>query len=173
MDYARIAQHEKGNETMKTWVVVADSARARVFRVEETSGAHGGSQFAPTGEALVGALVEIKDLAHPESLRKASDMASDAPGMTSVQHMPSKFGMAEIVSPKEQEAIRFAKEVADYLKHESGSYDRLYVVAPPHFLGLLRADIDKAVHAKVAGEFHKELTHFPAEQIREHLPAEL
>lgn len=158
---------------MKTWVVVADSARARFFRVEETPGAHGGSQFAPTGEALVGALVEIKDLSHPESLRKEREMASDAPGMTSVQHMHSKFGMAEIVSPKEEEAIRFAKEVAETLHKDAANFDRLYVVAPPHFLGLLRAATDKAVHAKLAGEFHKELTHFPAEQIREHLPAEL
>lgn len=164
---------KQGNESMRTWVVVADAARARFFRVEENPEAHGGSQFAPSGEALVGALVEIKDLSHPESLLKEREMASDEPGMTSVQHLHSKFGMAEIVPPKEAEAVRFAKEVADHLKHEVSAYDRLYVVAPPHFLGLLRADIDKAVHAKVAGEFHKELTHFPAEQIREHLPAKL
>ncbi|MEW6766211.1 MAG: host attachment protein [Pseudomonadota bacterium] len=158
---------------MKTWVVVADAARARFFRVEETPGAHGGSQFAPSGEALAGALVEIKDLAHPESLRKESEMASDEPGMASVSHMHGKFGMDEKVPPKEEEAIRFAKEVAEALHKDAANFDRLYVVAPPHFLGLLRAATDKVVHAKLAGEFHKELTHFPADQIREHLPAEL
>ncbi|MEW5973611.1 MAG: host attachment protein [Pseudomonadota bacterium] len=158
---------------MKTWVVVADAARARFFRVEESAGAHGGSQYAPSGEALVGALVEIKDLSHPESLRKEREMASDAPGMSSVPGMHGKFGMDEKVPPKETEAIRFAKEVAETLHGDAAEYDRLYVVAPPHFLGLLRDATDKAVHAKLAGEFHKELTHFPAEQIREHLPATL
>jgi protein required for attachment to host cells len=168
-----MAQQEKGNETMKTWVVVADAARARFFRVDEGASVAGGSQYAPSGEELVGALVEIKDLSHPESLRKASEMASDAPGMSSVPGMHSKFGMDEKVSPKEEEAIRFAKEVAETLHADAAEYDRLYVVAPPHFLGLLRDATDKAVHAKLAGEFHKELTHFPAEQIREHLPAKL
>jgi protein required for attachment to host cells len=168
-----MAQQEKGNETMKTWVVVADAARARFFRVDEEASAQGGSQYAPSGEALVGALVEIKDLSHPESLRKASEMASDEPGMTSVPGMHSKFGMDEKVSPKEEEAIRFAKEVAEALHADVAEYDHLYVVAPPHFLGLLRQATDKAVHAKLAGELRKELTHFPPEQIREHLPAKL
>ena len=158
---------------MKTWVVVADAARARFFSVEENAGAHEGSQFAPSGEALAGTLVEIKDLSHPASLKKTSEMASDAPGMSSVAGMHSKFGMDEKVTPKEAEAMRFAKEVAEYLKHEIAAYDRLYVVTPPHFLGLLRADLDKAVHDKVVGELRKELTHFPAEQIREHLPSQL
>ncbi|MDM7322759.1 MAG: host attachment protein [Gammaproteobacteria bacterium] len=158
---------------MKTWVVVADAARARFFRVDEEASVQGGSQYAPSAEALVGALVEIKDLSHPESLRKASEMASDEPGMSSVPGMHSKFGMDEKISPKEEEAIRFAKEVAATLHADAAEYDRLYVVAPPHFLGLLRDATDKAVHAKLAGEFHKELTHFSAEQIREHLPAKL
>ncbi|TQV64271.1 MAG: host attachment protein [Halothiobacillaceae bacterium] len=158
---------------MKTWVVVADAARARFFSVEENPGAHEGSQFAPSGAVPAGALVEFKDLSHPDSLKKASEMASDAPGMSSVSGMHSKFGMDEKVTPKEEEAIRFAKEIAEHLKHEIASYDRLYVVTPPHFLGLLRADLDKAVHDKVVGELRKELTHFPAEQIRDHLPAQL
>ncbi|MEW6445201.1 MAG: host attachment protein [Pseudomonadota bacterium] len=152
---------------------MADAARARFFRVEENPEAHGGSQYAPSGEALVGTLIEFRDLAHSASLLKESDMASDAPGMSSVMGMHSKFGMAEKISPKEEEAIRFAKEVADLLKHEAGAYERLHVIAPPHFLGLLRADMDASVRAKVAGELDKEMTHFPADQIREHLPTRL
>jgi len=157
---------------MKTWVVVADAARARFFRVDNAS-VHGGSQYAPSGEALVGTLVEIKDLSHAESLRKEREMASDAPGMSSVPGMHSKFGMDEKVPPKETEAIRFAKEVAQTLHADMAAYDRLYIVAPPHFLGLLREAMDKAVHERLAGELRKELTHFPPEQIREHLPVKL
>lgn len=142
---------------MKTWVVVADAARARFFGVEGTM----------TG------LAEIMDLSHSESMQHASDMASDAPGMTSVKGMQSKFGMDEIVSPKEEEAIRFAKQVADTLYQGLAGFDRLYLIAAPHFLGLLRKDLDKAVQAKVAAEIDKDLTHHSVGDIRAHLPEHL
>jgi len=137
---------------MKTWVVVADAARARVFNVE--------------GKAIA----EIMDLSHPASLQHASEMASDAPGMTSVKGMPSKFGMEEIVSPKEEEAIRFAKQVAEALRAGLADYERLYLIAAPHFLGLLRKDLDKAVQAKIVKEIDKDLTKHTLEDIRAHLP---
>lgn len=139
---------------MKTWVVVADAARARVFNVE----------------AETKALVEIMDMSHPASLQHASEMASDAPGMSSVKGMPSKFGMEEIVSPKEEEAIRFAKQVAEALQQDIASYGRLYLIAAPHFLGLLRKDLDKAVQAKIIKELDKDLTKHTLEDIRAHLP---
>lgn len=158
---------------MKTWVVVADAARARFFRVEENPGAHGGSQFAPTGEVLAGTLAEIKDLSHPASRQHANEMASDEPGMGSVPTMHGKFGMDEKVQPKEEEAIRFAKEVAETLRHDVAEFDRLYVVAAPHFLGLLRPDLDKHVTAKIAAEIDKDLSLHNAADIRAHLPAQL
>ena len=139
---------------MKTWVVVADSARARVFDVE----------------GKTKALVEIMDLSHPASLQHASEMASDAPGMSSVKGMPSKFGMEEVVSPKEEEAIRFAKQVAETLQQGLADYERLYLIAAPHFLGLLRKDLDQAVKTKIFGELDKELTKHTVEDIRAHLP---
>lgn len=144
----------EGGKSMKTWVVVADAARARVFDVE----------------GKTKALVEIMDLSHPASLQHASDMASDAPGMSSVKGMPSKFGMEEIVSPKEEEAIRFAKQVAEALQAGLADYERLYLIAAPHFLGLLRKDLDQAVHAKIVKEIDKELTKHSLEDIRAHLP---
>ena len=142
---------------MKTWVVVADAARARFFSVEDK----------------MAGLAEIMDLSHSESMQHASDMASDAPGMTSVKGMHSKFGMDEIVSPKEEEAIRFAKQVADTLYQRLADYERLYLMVAPHFLGLLRKDLDKAVQAKIVAEIDKDLTHHRVEDIRAHLPEHL
>jgi len=139
---------------MKTWVVVADAARARVFDVD----------------GKTKAIAEVMDLSHPASLQHASEMASDAPGMSSVKGMPSKFGMEEIVSPKEEEAIRFAKQVAEALQHGLADYEHLYLIAAPHFLGLLRKDLDKAVQAKVVKEIDKDLTKHTVEDIRAHVP---
>jgi protein required for attachment to host cells len=139
---------------MKTWVVVADAARARVFEVD----------------GKTKAIAEVMDLSHPASLQHASEMASDAPGMSSVKGMPSKFGMEEIVSPKEEEAIRFAKQVAEALQAGLADYERLYLIAAPHFLGLLRKDLDKAVQAKVVKEIDKDLTKHTLEDICTHFP---
>jgi protein required for attachment to host cells len=110
------------------------------------------------------------DMSHPASLQHASEMASDAPGMSSVKGMPSKFGMEEIVSPKEEEAIRFAKQVAEALQAGLADYERLYLIAAPHFLGLLRKDLDKAVQARIVKEIDKDLTKHTLEDIRAHLP---
>lgn len=156
---------------MKTWVVVADASRARFFRIEENAAAHGGSQFAPGGEVLAGALVEINDLTHPASRQHANELASDEPGVSNVMGMHGKFGMDEKVQPKEEEAIRFAKEVAETLRKHVADFDRLVVVAAPHFLGLLRADLDKGVEAKVVTEIDKDLSAMSAADIRAHLPA--
>jgi len=158
---------------MKTWVVVADEARARFFRVDANPGAHGGSQYAPSGEAMRGALVEIRDLSHPASRQHPGEMASDEPGVSNVSYMHGKFGMDEKVQPKEEEAIRFAKEVAETLRHNVGEFDGLYLIAAPHFLGLLRPGLDEGVAAKVAGEIAKDLSLHSVEDIRAHLPTQL
>ncbi|OYV46032.1 MAG: hypothetical protein B7X12_06740 [Halothiobacillus sp. 20-53-49] len=159
---------------MNTWVVVADAARARVFEVTDNTGAYTGTAHAPaTSAPAQGALREIEDLSHPASRLHDQDLASDAPGISSVKGMQSKFGMQEIVPPKEEEAIRFAKEVSDRLKHHLAKFDRLYVIAAPHFLGLLRHDWDKGVQAKIAAELDLDLSTHSAEEIRQHLPADL
>jgi protein required for attachment to host cells len=90
--------------------------------------------------------------------------------MSSVANMQSKFGMDEKVSPKQEEGIRFAKEVADFLKIQGADYDQLYLIAPPHFLGLIRPNLDKAVMSKLIMEIDKDLSKHSAEEILAHLP---
>lgn len=153
---------------MNTWVVVADAARARIFRVEVMEIERGVARRpVPTSSTV---LVEIKDMLHPESREHENEMASDAPGMSSVANMQSKFGMDEKVPPKAEEAIRFAKEVADLLKAQSMNYDRLYLIAPPHFLGLLRPNLDQAISSKLIMEIDKDLSKHSADEILAHLP---
>ncbi len=153
---------------MNTWVVVADAARARIFRVENMEVERGLARRDVPAHSLV--LVEIKDFLHPESRQHENELASDAPGMSSVANMQSKFGMDEKVSPKQEEGIRFAKEVADFLKIQGADYDQLYLIAPPHFLGLIRPNLDKAVMSKLIMEIDKDLSKHSAEEILAHLP---
>jgi len=158
---------------MTIWIVVADTARARFFRVEKQQAPERTLVQKPMHPESSEVLVEIEDLFHPESRLHDSELASDAPGMSSVAGMHSKFGMDEKVSPKEEEGIRFAKELAQRLKAQSQQFDRLYLIAPPHFLGLLRPNLDKAVVSKIALEIDKELSNHSVEDIRTHLPEHL
>lgn len=143
-----------------TWVIVADHQRARLFELES-----------PKEN-----MREFSDLVHPESRMHERDMAQDAPGKTSNRFGQGVHDMEKHNSPKQQEAIRFAKEVAQRLEQgrTDHEFDKLVIVADPDFLGLLRSAIPRELRAMVTQEVTKNLTHVPrAEDIRSHLPEHL
>lgn len=158
---------------MNTWIVVADTACARFFRVARQQSparklVHDLLHLGPTD-----VLVEIEALFHPESRLPDRALTGDAPGLSSVAGMRSKFGMDEKVTPKEAEGIRFAKELAQLLKAHNRHDDRLYLIAPPHFLGLLRSSLDSSVTTNTVREIDQDLTRLGAKEIRGHLPEPL
>jgi protein required for attachment to host cells len=69
------------------------------------------------------------------------------------------------------EKHRFADQLAAMLQDElnQGKFDRLVLVAPPKALGQLRDALPKSVSARVSAELAKDLTHLPAQELREHL----
>lgn len=143
-----------------TWIVVADHQRARLFELE------------PPHESLR----EFSDMVHPESRMHERDMAQDEPGTTSDRFGYGVHGMGTHFSPREQEGIRFAKEVAQRLEEglNAHEFDHLVIAAEPRFLGLLRNAMPDKLRAMVTEEIDKELAHIPkAEDIRRHLPERL
>ncbi len=144
---------------MTTWVVVADASRARIFSAEGASGP----------------LTEIEDMVHPESRLHEREMASDEPGTTFDRGGQGQHGMGNAVDPKQQEATRFAKEVCEELDsaRQAGKYDRLYVIAAPAFLGVIRDTMHDATKKLVAAEVDKNLAAHEVAEIRAHLPEHL
>lgn len=140
----------------KIWVVVADHVRARVFE----------------GRGARAALAEIEDLVHPEGRLHANETASDSPGVTYDRVGHGAHGMGHAVEPKEEEAIRFAKEVCAALSaaRNAGRFERLYLIAEAGFLGNLRGCLDVDVRRCLAGEVSRELTRQSLAEIRAHLP---
>lgn len=144
----------------RTWVVVADHQRARLFEAEYPHAT----------------LREFDDLIHPQSRAHPREMGQDEPGTTHDSHGQGVHGMGTRRSPREQEAIRFAHELAEHLEDARNGhrFDHLVVAAEPDFLGLLRSEMSPQLRAAVTQEIHKELTHLPkAEDIRRHLPDRL
>lgn len=144
---------------MTIWVLAADAARARIFSAETP---HGG-------------LKEVADLVHPQSRVHARDAASDEPGTTFDRVGQGQHSMGKQIDPKNEEAIRFAKELATTLDNgrTSGKFSKLYVVASPRILGELRAALSEPTRKLVVAEVDKNLVAHKIEEIRAQLPARL
>ncbi len=140
---------------MKTWVVVASAARARFF---EVNGRHE-------------PLLEIKDLVNPEDRLQSKALKSDKPGRAFDRMGGQRHAMGTAVDPKEQVAIRFAKQVAEQLDSDRlhGRFDDLCLVAPPHFLGLLRGHMGNDLTRAVTGEVINDLTQQDIGSVQEHV----
>jgi protein required for attachment to host cells len=82
--------------------------------------------------------------------------------------------MGSAVEPGKQEAIRFARQVADQVQaaHDEGRCNRLLLVAGPPLLGLLRDSL-KSLSGIDITEIEKNLGQYDAVKIRQHLPERL
>ncbi len=84
----------------KTWVLVADNSRARIFLAETRNGP----------------LLEIEALAHPESRLHAQELTSDLPGRAFDSGGQGRHAMELEVEPKQHEVHAFAKQISDRLR---------------------------------------------------------
>ena len=143
-----------------TWVVVADSSRARIFKAESAQGP----------------LQELASLAHPEGRLHAHELTSDLPGRAfDSSGLGGRHAMEQNIDPKENEAMKFARQVAEHLENgqSENQFTRLVLVAAPKFLGHLRQNLSDRVVALVSQEIDKNLVQQSTEDIRRHLPERL
>jgi protein required for attachment to host cells len=142
-----------------TWVLVADSSRARIFEADAPSAA----------------LREIETLAHPESRLHEQDLTSDLPGRSFDSHGQGRHAMEAKLSPKQQERLSFVHQICDRLDSavEQGRYQQLILVATPSLLGLLRKHVSTDTEKRISYELDKNIAQLSAEQIRKHLPDRL
>jgi protein required for attachment to host cells len=144
---------------MKYWIMVADAARARFFETD-----------LPKGE-----WVELEDRVHYASRLHGHELETDAPARVHDSLGPGRHAMEPSTNIREQETDTFARELSRHLTeaHNANRFQKLYLVAAPHFLGLLRSHLDKGVAGTVAGGVGKDLVQHSLEDIRAHLPEAL
>jgi protein required for attachment to host cells len=118
------------NKSQRTFVLVADASRARLF-------AHEPHENTP------GKFVLLEEFDHPASRAKVADIMADKPGRTfSSGPMTAARSAKEYrTDPKQVEAEKFVRELSRHLvsSFDAHAFDALVVAAPPKFLGLLRA----------------------------------
>lgn len=137
---------------MNTWIVVCDSSRARLF----------------SANGKKGAWSLVRTLEHPESRMMDSELAGREQGR---QQQSGGFGrpaMEPVTQAKEVEREAFATELGHLLDHEFdvNSYADLVLVAPPHFLGLLRKRLGGKLMKRVIAGLDKDYTLLPLQDLQ-------
>ena len=141
---------------MTIWVIVADNSRARFF----------------TANKPAGPLTETQDLANPEARLHEGDLVSDKTGRDRNPSSGTAHGVGADASHKQQGADRFALAICDELDaaRAAGTFHKLYILAAPAFLGLLRRHQSAALKQCIAAELDKNLAAHDLATIRKYLP---
>lgn len=139
-----------------TWIVAADSSRARLFEITEPDRR----------------LRTVEEFDHPKGRANNRELVSDADGRFPAKHVgPGGDSSGQRVAPVEHRTELFSKTLARYLDKARSRhrYDKLYLIAPPEFLGLMRENLTKEVRKAVAEEINKDLSWFDARDIERYV----
>ena len=141
-----------------TWLIVADNSKARIFTVD----------------SRMGPIEEIESIVHVEARLHEQEITSDLPGRGS-SNGGARHAYQNEVSPKDQENINFAKQIANELDvaRKDGKFKQIILVAAPGFLGNLRNQLTAQTQKLACFELAKNISHLNAKEIREHLPERL
>lgn len=143
--------------TARTWILVADGCRGRVFQSEGP-----GSGIRPALNHDIYGCDEGDDV--PRVNGNGRGRAFDRENFA--RFVPG-FGPGEraYVSPS------FTRAVARFLDRsmKDDAFDRLVIVAPPQVLGALRGALSSTVRARVASEVSKNLMNCSSYELPRHL----
>jgi protein required for attachment to host cells len=143
---------------MRTWILLADAASARLYVPGE----------GPGDWTL------LREIEHPESRMRPSELLSDKPGRVK-QSTGSRAALEPHTPRQKVEAERFARELAQVLDEGvvSGACERLVLVTPPAFLGVLRHKLPPRVAARVSDVIEKDYLHLDQPTLKKRLEREL
>ena len=139
----------------RTWVLVAESSRAKFY----------------SASSIKGPLAEVDTLVHPESRMHEGDLVSDRPGSDRGGVGHGRHIVDDRTTARKQENLSFARDIAANLAaaHHKGAFNKLVLIAPPAFLGLLRENLSKEVLDCVTGQIDKNLVQQPAQVVCEYI----
>jgi protein required for attachment to host cells len=162
----------KGRPKMDSrWILIADASRARLFRENDHSDRY---EIVQTFEHEA-SRARSRDLMADANGRKpvGPSVGANHGGARSVSLGVGRVGVAPDTEPKEVEAQKFARELAHFLEAQLNqhAYDKLLIVAPPHFLGVLKGCLSTQVDKHVETTLPKDLTHLDTNAIHEHVLA--
>jgi protein required for attachment to host cells len=137
-----------------TWILAANRSKARILQMQK----------------LHGALVEVADFVDPAGRAQERELNTDAFGRFygKGEHVQGHSTSTE-VSATRHEAERFAGQLREYLHraHAEHRFDKLWIVAAPAFLGILRDKFPKEILAVMDLEVDKDMPTATPDEIRD------
>jgi protein required for attachment to host cells len=144
----------------KTWILVADSSRARLFEVLDRHET----------------LREIEDLVNPAGRQGGRDLRTDARGryFGKGEQLQGHTAMPN-TDPMTHESELFAKTVTQHLEQARNAhrYERLCLIAAPKFLGLLREKLSKDALAMVHESLDKDISGMDERAVQDYVREKL
>ena len=140
---------------VRTWIVIADGARARIVK-----------------NAGPGRGVEAdSNLVFRSEHRKLQEIMADRPGRGFDSVGKGRHAMTDGADAVREDERHFLQSLAERLEKEAmaDAYDRLILIAPPRALGDLRPFLSKPVKNRVHDEIAKDLTQLPNDRLADHL----
>ncbi|HZV98668.1 MAG TPA: host attachment protein [Methylophilaceae bacterium] len=139
-----------------TWIVVADSSRARIFEMQQPKGP----------------LSEIEGFVNPAGRADEEELRTDGGGRFFGKGDSFQGHTAEPrISPKQHENELFAHSISKRLNsgRNEHRYSRLRLIAAPRFLGLIRSKLNAALKKMVEDELPKDLSTATAREIEQYI----
>ncbi|WP_237213451.1 host attachment protein [Falsiroseomonas oryziterrae] len=137
------------------WALVADGGRARLFERHLPAG--------PWRERTDDEL----EATNPPSREHGTDRL----GRVHESATTARHAVEPRTDPHRAAKTDFATRLATRLEGTASSFERLLLVAPPSFLGDLRASLGEATRRKLYGTLDKDLTHAPLADVAAQLEA--
>jgi protein required for attachment to host cells len=144
---------------IRTWVLIADAARARMF---ETMGKG-------TGLALV------QDMNLDTESTPSRELGTDRPGRSFDSVGSGRHAMESPSDLHREQKRQFARRIADAVQEAQAAkrFDRLVIVAPAVTMGDLRTAMPDKAKAVVTAEVVADLTNTPISELASHIAAHI
>ena len=141
----------------KTWVLVADGTRARLFIKKFKAIEH------LMGHDLVG-----------DNLRD-SEIYMDKPGRSFESANPTRHAYQPRTDWHDYQKQLFAKEICSVLEkaHEQDEFDELIIITPAKMLGNIRNYLGKQILPKIAAEISKDISKLSDHELLSYLEREM
>ena len=138
----------------KTWVVVAESSRAKIFEVESNESDK--------------TLKEIKGFTHSTSRSHKSQLT----GSQQKEGRQSKLTSTDDTHGDNDRTV-FARSLGQHLNsaRNKGEFKKLILMSPPKFLGDLRKNLGHETNKFVVSSIDKNLVRHNVKDIQAHIPA--
>lgn len=117
-------------------------------------------------------LTLLETIVHEAGRARNRDLKSDRHGRSFDRVGGGRHALETSEAPHEHDARTFARALADRLhsEHMNHRFERLVLVAEPHFLGYLREALDAASARCVVASVTKDLSEVPLHELAGHLP---